>query len=159
MANDDEEFALALVQSVHCIGSDDFREAIEERYRTLVISRCTNEDIAFRRITRCVPPLRVVDIVATVLKLDRNDLLHQQRDCRWRAVAARMLCRYGGLTQRDAARQLGLRTGVAVSCQLKRLDQLLDSDAKLTRDVQRIEKRLEREQSKHDNTAKYQSKV
>ena len=149
MANDDEEFALALVRSVHCIGSDDFREAIEDRYRTLVASRRANEDVAFRRITRCVPPPRVLDIVATVLNLDRNDLLRRQRDCRWRAVVARMLCRYGGLTQRDAARQLGLRTGVAVSIQLKRLDQLLNSDETLARIVQRIEQRLDKEQHIH----------
>ena len=38
-----------------------------------------------------------------------------------RPIAARVLAKVGGLSQRQVARQLGLTTGAAVSLQLKRL--------------------------------------
>jgi hypothetical protein len=136
-----------LMRSAHGIGSDGFCEDIEDRYRDLVSQRRQREDISFRRVIRCIPPQRVLDVVARVLSIDRKDLLLRQRDCRWRAIATRMLCRYGGLTQREAARELGLRTGVAVSCQIKLLTRLINTDTKLAKVVRRIERRLEKEQA------------
>jgi hypothetical protein len=59
-----------------------------------------------------------------------------------------MLCRYGGLTQRSAAVVLGVRTGVAENCQLKKLAKLLDTDEGLRAKVLRIERRLDREQQR-----------
>ena len=59
-----------------------------------------------------------------------------------------MLCRFRGLTQREVAAVLGVRTGVAVSCQLRRLAQLMESDRDLGEIVARIETRLGTELSK-----------
>ncbi|MEI8122418.1 MAG: hypothetical protein WCI20_10225 [bacterium] len=84
-------------------------------------------------------------IESGVAGVEQADLLRRTRDCRWRAVAARMLCRHGGLMQREAARALGMGTGVAVSCQLKRLGALLESDTTLLRAVQRIDSQLDKE--------------
>ena len=53
-----------------------------------------------------------------------------------------MLGRFGGLTQREIAELLGLGTGVAVSCQLKRLGEELEDDSELGDLVHRLEKRL-----------------
>ena len=61
------------------------------------------------------------------------------------AVAARMLCQYGGLTPRAAAPLLGVRTGEAVCCQLRKLTQLCQTDAVLHRALAGIEKRLDRQ--------------
>ena len=69
-------------------------------------------------------------------------MLIRRRDSGFRAVASRMLCKYGGLTQRDAASVLGVKTGVAVSCQLKKLKALLETDQSMRRLVERREKRL-----------------
>jgi predicted transcriptional regulator len=57
-------------------------------------------------------------------------------------VTAKMLCKYGGLTQREVAEILGLRTGAAVSIQLKNLSAALVADRGLRRRVARIEKTL-----------------
>ena len=57
-----------------------------------------------------------------------------------------MLCRYGGLTQRAAASILGVQTGVAVNCQLRKLTHLLKSDAALLRAIEKIEKSLDGKQ-------------
>ena len=145
LAAKDEEWAATMRRSVHCIGSDDFREGIEERYRERVSGVRSREDISFRRAGRRVGSDRVLEVVAKGAGVGREDLLRRTRDCRWRAVAARMLCRHGGLTQREAARELGLGTGVAVSCQLKRLGALLESDKTLLRTVQRIDGQLDKE--------------
>jgi hypothetical protein len=145
VAADDEEFATAMWQSAFGIGSADFREQEEERYRALLEKRRVREDVSFRRVTGVLSGERILDVVAGGVGVERGALLVQQRDCRWRAVAARMLCRYGGLTQRAAASLLGLRTGVAVSCQLRRLAELLESDQGLQKALRRIERCLDKE--------------
>jgi len=114
----------------------------------LVKGRRVSEDVSFRRKGRAVSVKRILEVVEAVARLEAGDVLVRKRDCRWRAVAARMLCRHGGMTQREAAMALGLRTGVAVSCQLRRLAQLLGTDEALRRLVHRIEDRLDKEQRK-----------
>jgi putative transposase len=146
-AQDDEEFAEAMWLSAHCIGGEDFREDVEERYKSLLQERRVPEDIAFRRIVKVktLSAERIIAVVASFAGMDPQDLVIRQNDCRWRAVTARMLCRYGGLTQRATARILGVRTGVAVCCQLRKLTGLLRSDMDLARKVCRIERRLDKE--------------
>jgi hypothetical protein len=56
-----------------------------------------------------------------------------------RAVVATMLCKYGGLSQREVAGVIGVTTGSAVSIQLKRLEQALKMDQALVRRVDHIE--------------------
>ena len=48
-----------------------------------------------------------------------------------RPVAAYALCHYGGLTQREAASLMGLRSGVAVSLQLKKVHDQMQSSREL----------------------------
>ncbi len=122
-----------------------FLPAAEERYRMLLQERRVTEDVAFRRIGRTLSAERVIGVVAAFAGMDPEDLVIRQNDCRWRAVAARMLCRYGGLTQRTTATILGVRTGVAVCCQLRKLATLLQSDKDLANKVCRIEGRLDKE--------------
>lgn len=145
VAQDDKEFAEAMWLSSHCIGGKDFREDMEERYKILLQERRAPEDVAFRRIVRTLPAERIIEVVASFAGMDPKDLVIRQNDCRWRAVTARMLCRYGGLTQRAAATILGVRTGVAVCCQLRKLTGLLQSDKDLTTKVCLIERRLNKE--------------
>ena len=145
VAQDDKEFAEAMWLSAHCIGSEDFRESVEERYRMLLHERRVTEDVAFRRIGKTLSAERIIGVVAAFAEMDPKDLVMRQNDCRWRAVTARMLCRYGGLTQRRTATILGVRTGVAVSCQLRKLAGLLLSDRDLAETVHSIERRLNKD--------------
>ena len=80
---------------------------------------------AFRRASASVSPEVVLKTVAAVAGMEAKELQIRRRDARWRAVASRMLCQYGGLTQRAVAAKLGLHTGGAVSCQLRKLTLLL----------------------------------
>ena len=53
-----------------------------------------------------------------------------------------MLCKYGGMTQREVAERLGLRTGVAVSHQISRLKASLQEQTALRATVGRIDAQL-----------------
>ena len=73
----------------------------------------------------------------------QESLLARRRDSTWRAVASWMLCKYGGRTQREVAAILGAKTGVAISCQLKKLRRSLAEDAELHSQVAKLEKVLQ----------------
>lgn len=142
IAADDEEFQAILGRSVRSIGSDRFREWVDRGYRELAERQPVPQDVAFRRIGQVLSAERILEAVAQVAKVTPEELRIRRRDSRWRGVASRMLCRYGGLTQRAAAALLGVETGVAVSCQIKNLDRLVKSDAAFGRLVQSLEQRL-----------------
>ena len=151
LANGDEDFRAAMSRSAHCIGGDDFRETVEERYRQLTKGRKGREDVSFRRETAVVPVEVVLQTVAKAAGMEIAALRLRSRDSRWRAVASRMLCQFGGLTQRDVALILGLHTGVAVSCQLRKLNRLLASDVDWRRHVREIETSLTRQRAQKEN--------
>jgi DNA-directed RNA polymerase specialized sigma24 family protein len=54
-----------------------------------------------------------------------------------------MLCDFGGLTQRQAADVLGLRSGAAVSAQLQKLSEQLDTGLRLRKQVAAIAAQLQ----------------
>ena len=66
-----------------------------------------------------------------------------------RPVVAYALCRYGGRTQRQAAEIIGLRSGVAVSLQIKKLHEQMESDKKLKAIMNEVKNRLD--EHKHRN--------
>jgi hypothetical protein len=103
------------------------------------------EDVSFRR-ARVVPVEEILEVVALASGVATEALLVQQRNCRWRAVTARMLCGYGGLTQWGTAKAPGIRTGGAVSCQLRRLTKLSARERHLQETIG-MEARLSRETS------------
>ena len=148
IAEDDGEFRALLARSARSIGSDDFREQVDRDYRALVAGRPVSEDVAFRRPGQVLAAERILEAVAAVAKVAPPELRIRRRDSRWRAVASRMLCRYGGLTQRAAAVLLGAKTGVAVSCQLRKLNQMMQSDEELNRAVHDLEQSLDRQQQR-----------
>jgi hypothetical protein len=111
-----------------CLGSEEFRARIRALYEDLLGSQRRTEDIAFRRTGTRLPTERILQAICAGLGVDRASLLHRQRDSRDRAVASRLLCDYGGLTQREVAEILGLRSGAAVSAQLHKLTEHLKMD-------------------------------
>ncbi len=57
-------------------------------------------------------------------------------------MAARLLIQYGGLTQREAAEHLGVKTGAAISIRIKEAEHLLKTSVRWRRSIERVEKRL-----------------
>ena len=81
-------------------------------------------------------------MVCQVLKINRQILEVRQRNSFTRAIAARALCENCGMTQRQVAGILRLRTGVAVSCQLRKLSEQLKKDKKLKLIIEKIRKKM-----------------
>jgi REP element-mobilizing transposase RayT len=120
------------------IGSEEFRARVRTMYEDLLKGKSRSEDVSFRRTATRLPTERILDVVSKRLGVECASLLRRQRGSLDRAVASRMLCDYGGLTQRQAADVLGLRSGAAVSVQLHRLAQQLETDRRLQKRVTAI---------------------
>ena len=83
-------------------------------------------------------PASIMEVVGNALGLEEG-WETQRRHNVGRAVAAMMLCKYGGLRQRAAAPILGVGTGAAVSAQLGRLEKALKMDPALASRADHIE--------------------
>lgn len=121
-----------------CIGSADFRARVRALYETLLDGKARTEDVAFRRMGKRLSVERILLSVCEGLGVERGALLRRRRDSLDRAVASRMLCDYGGLTQRQVAEILRLHSGAAVSAQLRRLTERLESHRPLRKQVAAI---------------------
>ena len=144
LARDDEEMRKALCASARSIGGLKFREWVEAKHEKLCEQLGSREDVAFRRVRGALPVEEVLQTVATFAGVKREALLCRQRGMLARGLAARWLCRYSDLTQRQAAKTLGLTTGSAVSAQLQALARKLAADEALRERINRAEDRLER---------------
>jgi len=120
------------------IGSEDFRARVRTMYEDLLKGKRKSEDVSFRRTATCLPTGRILSVVSEGLGVERASLLRRQRGSLDRAVASRMLCDYAGLTQRQTADVLGLRSGAAVSAQLHKLADRLKRDPRLQKRVTAI---------------------
>jgi putative transposase len=134
----DAEFIAEAGISRLCIGSEAFRDRVQDLYDRLLRRGRRTEDVAFRRTATRVPVKRVLQAVSEGLGVSQASLLERRRDSLDRAVTSRMLADYAGLTQREAAEVLGLRSGAAVSIQRRRLTQRLKKDRRLARRVTAI---------------------
>lgn len=144
MDTDDWEFQAELKRSPRSIGDAKFREWVDDCYREQLENRGVREDISFRRIGKELDAEVILKLVAQRAGIEREKLRDRKRDATWRSVAGFMLCKYGGRTQREIAAILGVKTGVAVSCQLKNLKGKLAADAGLREQVAAIECSLQK---------------
>ena len=102
------------------IGSEEFIEGLRERYERLPDQRVKREDVSFRRVRGRVSPEKILRAVAKAFGVSVGEIRQQRLNDQIKLVAAVLLTTEGGLTQREAAEQLGLSTGAAVCQQLKR---------------------------------------
>ena len=142
LADSDEEFKEALQASPRSIGSDGFRVWVDKQYQKLVAGHRRPDDVSFRRMTEPLSSQIVLDVLCDVLAVEVDAFRQRRRNSLLRAVAAHCLCRYGGLTQRDAASILNVGSGAAISHQLRKLAAELPKDRKLRRLVKTAEDRL-----------------
>jgi len=140
----DDEFLGELERSPRSIGNAKFREWVDGCYNDLLEQRGVQEDISFRQTRRHLDTDAILKAVAKRAGIEQEYLMKRRRDATWRAVASWMLCKYGERTQREVAAILGAKTGVAISCQLKKLRRRLASDVALHSQVEKIEKGLQR---------------
>jgi len=119
----DGELEELLKSSPLGIGSEAFIEDIEKRYEMLVEGSASREDISLRRIGKKVKPQEILRAVGEAYGVERKDLLRRRRGAVDRAVAAELLVKHAGLTQRAVGALLNMGSGSAVSQQIKRLSE------------------------------------
>lgn len=142
LAAEDKEFKAALKASPRGIGSREFLAWIDELYQKMVEGHEAHEDISFRHMTEAVPAETILKAAAEELDVEVEAFGQRRRNSPLRAVAARILLRFGGQTQREVAAELGIGTGGAVSAQVRRLARMLSEDKRLGRQLEKIEERL-----------------
>lgn len=146
LAETDEEFIEALKASPRSIGSDTFGAWVDDLYMKSVKKQGKAEDVAFRKMIKSLSTEDILKVVAEEFEVDRGEILRRQRDSFLRAAAAKVLCKYGGLTQRQVSEVIDLRTGSAVSHQIRKLNNQSARNRKLDRLMNRIQARLEQQQ-------------
>ena len=124
--------------SALCIGSEAFRGRIGTLYHRLLDSTSRREDMAFRRPGTVLSAEAILAVVCRHLDVERGALLRRHRNSFDRPIAARMLCDYGGLTQRQVAETLGIGTGSPISQQSRKLTGELESNRAMQKQVSAI---------------------
>lgn len=145
----DAPFLEAESASALCIGSAAFRDRIRTLYARLLDARRRQEDIAFRRGGAVLSVDAILAVVCRRLATDREALVRRRRNSFDRAIASRMLCDHGGLTQRQVAQVLGIGNGACVSRHLRRLARELESDRVLRNQVRGMEDELKCRRDPH----------
>ncbi|MDP6635716.1 MAG: transposase [Phycisphaerae bacterium] len=145
IAESDRDFERIVKSSPLAIGSEQFMLWVRGMHDKLSGTRRRAEDVTLRRRSRRLSPERVIEIVCGRLGADREDVGRRQRDSLLRPIVAKMLCRYSGLTQRQAGEFLNLSTGAAVSIQLKTLAAAAASKGKLRKQLVAIDKAIKAE--------------
>ena len=119
IAGADDEFLKDLKTSPHAIGGADFLAWARDLYLQLAEKQETSDDIAFRQEARRLPSEVILDVVCRHLGIKVERLKERTRKSIARPVAAVMLSRYGGLTNRAIAKMLRLSSAGTVTFQLR----------------------------------------
>lgn len=142
LAESDEEFKIAMKESPRSIGGTGFRAWIDELYQKRVEACARPEDASFRHTTEPLPAKDVLGVLSEIFGVETEEFYRRSRNSPLRAVAARFLIRYSGLSQRDAADLLKVGSGAAVCNQLNRLPAKLSGDRRLRSRFQQADAKL-----------------
>jgi len=143
LAETADEFAKFMKKSPRSIGDQRFRKWVDEEYKKMRESCGSKEDVSFRREVDLRDTDPILEIVAKEFGVRPKELKERMYGSLARPVAAMMLCKHAGLSQREAGEMLGYGRGSAVSMQLKRLRVEIDDSRKVRRQVARIDRAID----------------
>ena len=144
LATTDREFLEAYRISPRCIGGNDFVSHVEELYYEISDKYTCPEDVTFRRMADPLDRESVLSVIEDVFEIERAQLFSQRRDYPLRGIAAMLLLKYSGLTQRQIAVLLNVRSGSTVSKQIARSRKLIAEDDEWSCLVRKCEHALDR---------------
>ena len=121
MAETDDDFVRVMERRPRSLGSKEFQISVDKGYSELRDRMENQGDIPFRREASLVAVQSILQTVAKEFGVKENGLRERMYGSVARAIAIRMLCGYADMTQREAGRILGYKTGSAVHMQLERL--------------------------------------
>jgi REP element-mobilizing transposase RayT len=142
LATSDEDFANALKASPSAIGDEGFQQWVEHIRRKAARNRRRPEDMAFGKVLEPVRVPAVLGTIAEVFGVEKQEFMRRRRNSPLRAVVGRYLTRFAGQTQRQVAGLLGMRTGAAVSAQIRRLPEAEARDKRLNKLIRQVETKL-----------------
>jgi chromosomal replication initiation ATPase DnaA len=131
LAKTDKEFLEILKASPLSIGGDEFTAKVRDMHFDLASRHARPEDIAFRKIKQPLKADEVIREVCGVLGIEADEMNHQRRDSLVRPLIAKMLCKHAGLSQREIADRMGLKSGATVSHQLRKLESEAEKSKKV----------------------------
>jgi len=144
----DAAFIEAKKRSRLCIGSDECHMRMDAYCQEMLESFDKKEDVSFRRESKVSSVEEVLAVVCEILQANPDVLTRRSKNSIIRPVVAKMLCQYSGLTQRQAAEIVGVRSGVAVCLQIRKVDERMKEDRGLQRHLAQIEKLLRQRKKK-----------
>jgi putative transposase len=148
LAESNNEFLDALELSARSIGSEAFRARVDELHRERLVTHARHEDVYFRDIRAVIPADTVLAILGELMGADTAAFKCRRHGSPLRPIASRLLIRYAGCTQREAADLLDIGSGSAVCKQLARLEERLRKDLSLRRLLKDAEDRIEKARRK-----------
>jgi len=149
LAMNDEYLQELLSESPRAIGSEQFLRWVDGLYQEQLKKSEKPEDVSFRRVLVDLGAEEILAVVCEQLEVSMDDLQLTRRGSFEKAIAAQMLWKYGRLSKRGVAQELGLGSGTAVGWQLKKLEKELSvqgggrRDLDLGKKVAGITERLE----------------
>ena len=132
-----------LKKSAVAIGCDDFQTWVRDRCAELARKAAKPEDVSFRKEMKYLNQEDVLEVIGRCLGVKLERLREKRRNSILRPVAARMLVKYCGLTNRQTADILSLKSGVAVGLQGRKIVSLMANNSKIAGLITTIEEQLE----------------
>lgn len=142
LAETDEEFLTLRKESYLCIGGAEFHAKIRGLYQELTEKSRKPEDVAFRQQKGKISTGEILELLGKTQGLGVEQFKERKRNSTLRPVAAKMLNKYGGLTNRKIAEVLGIGTGAAAGRAIARLGEILEKNRELKILLPEIEKKL-----------------
>lgn len=142
LAETDEEMKHLVRESPLGVGAKEFLRGLKAEVKALRGKRVKEEDIALRREMADLPEEDILVEICKALRIGREGLNRRSRNGWHRPLAAFLLQKHGGLAQREIAGILGLKTGSAVSVQIRLFKAELMRQRDCSRALVRIERRL-----------------
>jgi len=142
LAETDEEMKQLVRESPLGIGAREYLKDLKAEVKALRGVRVKDEDIALRRELANLPTEDILAVICKELRIGREGMKRRSRKGWQRPLTAYLLQKHGGLTQREIAGILGLKTGAAVSVQLRQFQLELLRQRVCSRALARIERQL-----------------
>lgn len=131
------------------IGDSSFHEWVQDRYAELVTAANCDEDVAFRPTEQTLMPDAILAELAKRMECETSTFRSRAHGEPHRPFAAYFLTRFGGLSRRQTALYLGVRSGPAVSRQVSRYGELMQENRRLRLLAAVCEDAFGRETRKH----------
>ena len=143
LAKTDTEFLEIMKESAVAVGGDEFRAWVRDACIELEEKAARPEDVSFRRELPLLGADKVLEVLSEHLDVATEAFRVKRRNSVLRAIAARMLVKYAGLTHRQVADTLGMESGVSASLQVRKALALKEGNRKAAKLIAAIEEVLD----------------